>query len=185
MPNHCDHDFWISGPTDVVNHILATHLDAHGAINADSVIPYPVIFKTMDEARHKWTETYFKDDYGIAPKDGVDAQTIPPCPKDGFNSGGYEWCVEQWGTKWGCYDGRGITDVPLKSPKTRKVQLGFLTAWSPALPVYNALAKMYPNCNFKVAFYEQGAAYSGWITWHKGARINEKHNNMYRGNRGG
>lgn len=51
----------------------------------------------------------------------------------------YEWCVENWGTKWNAYD-----FVRSFEPNT----IIFHTAWSCALNVIKQLSKMYPDITF-------------------------------------
>lgn len=51
-------------------------------------------------------------------------------PKDKPNW--YDWAVENWGTKWNSFDGNISDDYS---------GVGFVTAWSPPIPVISALAK--------------------------------------------
>lgn len=183
MPNHVSHDMWITGPYKTVDHIIATHIHPEGALDADSLIPYPKLFKDMDEASAKWAKENCTDPWGLMPKPGADLSTRPIT--DGFNAGGYDWCCSNWGTKWGCYDGHGIRILPLKDHRLKKIKLVFNTAWSPAFPVYDRLAEMYPDCRIKVSYFERGSCYSGTITYKNGHRISEKENRNYRGRRGG
>lgn len=60
--------------------------------------------------------------------------------KDGFNSGGCEWCVTHWGTKWPASDtciDEGATD--------QKAVLHFSTTWSPPRPVIVAASAKFPG----------------------------------------
>ena len=52
-------------------------------------IAYPEEFRRIDEIAEAW----LKEHAGRP-------TTIRARPKDGFNSGGYEWCYANWGTKW-------------------------------------------------------------------------------------
>jgi len=74
--------------------------------------------------------------------------------KDGYNSGGYEWCVENWGTKWGFYDVQ-------TAPRKRGLFYTFRTAWSPPAPLVMAMSRAFPDLTFKLRYYEGGAAYKG------------------------
>lgn len=47
----------------------------------------------------------------------------------------YDWCVENWGTKWNAYENEQIDEDTIK----------FETAWSSPEPVIAKLAKMYPD----------------------------------------
>lgn len=69
--------------------------------------------------------------------------------KDGYNQGGYEWCISNWGTKW---DVRK-DDISVGTENENFVLLGFSTAWSPPIPFYKELVEL----GFKVrGCYEEG-----------------------------
>ena len=51
----------------------------------------------------------------------------------------YEWCVENWGTKWNSCDTYISGD-----------SLCFWTAWSPCLPVIEAMSKMFPGLSLHI-----------------------------------
>ena len=57
-------------------------------------VPYPKEFKDADnEAKRVYDELV---------KEAGDPYRIDwsKVPADGFNKGGYEWCIVNWGTKW-------------------------------------------------------------------------------------
>lgn len=123
MPNHCHNDRYINGPKDQVDALLAL-------IGADkpepefrftAVIPYPEKYAAPDREMRDLGCKKFAEKYGDH-------------AKDGFNSGGYEWRTENWGTKWGGYE------------VVRRDYLGvcvsFQTAWSPPSPIVIALHKL-------------------------------------------
>lgn len=70
-----------------------------------------------------------------------------------YRTGGvwYEWNTDNWGTKWNARDTQ--TDSLVENGF-----VSFQTAWSPPLPVMDALAKMYPNLDFDYKFVEE----QGW-----------------------
>jgi hypothetical protein len=168
MPNHCDTTLYIRGNKKLVANLVAAHVTPTGELNCDSIIPYPDTFKQLDEAAHKW-ESDNKDN----PK--ADYRT---CPRDGFNQGGYEWCKENWGTKWGTYAGRGIKFT------TRGVTLRFNSAWSPPTPVITKLAAICPALRFQMDSYERGCAYQIHAHWKNGECVSVI-DGEYRGGRGG
>jgi hypothetical protein len=163
MPNHCDSDLIVSGDPKLLDEILAKFFNEEGELNCDAVIPYPDKFKRLDEAAKKWDDE----------KKGWEGR-----PKDGFNSGGYEWCCNNWGTKWGTYDGSGVERKP------RSFSVRFNSAWAPPTPVVNKLAEMYPTIKFSLDGYEQGAAYHYIGRWENGVQTRDEELS-YRGGRGG
>lgn len=84
----------------------------------------------------------------------------------GYNSGGYEWCFKNWGTKWGA----GECLYFYESCKSRIV---FQTAWSPSLPVTMALSKKFPHLKFEHVYCEPGMGFSGVSVFKKGSIIEE------------
>lgn len=99
----------------------------------NTFIPYPEKYKKLDEkakAHNKKTGEYIKD---------------------GFNQGGYEWCVENWGTKWDVFLDKG--DIGIRDKNN--LRFGFQSAWAPPVPFYDKLVEL----GFKVeADYEEGGA---------------------------
>jgi hypothetical protein len=67
----------------------------------------------------------------------------------------YEWNIENWGTKWNSY-GFHFTYSDSES-------MGFEleTAWSPAEPIFNKLAEMYPSLTFYVSCFDEGWNFAG------------------------
>ena len=65
-------------------------------------------------------------------------------PKDGFNSGGYKWRVEHWGTKWPAFHVDIEEPVPMYGG-TVEVVFHFDTAWSPPTPVIAKAAERFPR----------------------------------------
>ena len=168
MPNHCDSDLTVSGNPKLLDEVLAKFFTPNGELNCDAVIPYPSKFKQLDEVARKWDE-----DNKSNPNVNWSLR-----PNDGFNSGGYEWCCNNWGTKWGTYDGSGV------DRRTRSFSVRFNSAWSPPTPVVDKLATMYPALKFSLDSYECGAAYHYVGRWENGVQVRDDELS-YHGNRGG
>jgi len=112
MPNWTENELTISGP-DVQKVLSAIRSEAHEDEDArlldfDKIIPYPEQYRELDQRAHEYQEklrAIDKDDPDRQSKletlaAEYDAEPGAPWIKDGFNSGGYEWC---W-NRWGCYD---------------------------------------------------------------------------------
>src|SRR5262249_29612945 len=105
--------------------------------------------------------------------------------KDGFNSGGYQWCTQNWGTKW---PARRICDDP---PQTWRVESGvttagiqFETAWGPPCPVVLKAAQLFPDLELDLRYFECGMHVHGAVSWRKG-KVVLKESGRYYGRRGG
>jgi len=80
----------------------------------------------------------------------------------------YEWNVANWGSKWDLNDVRFDGDVDDK-----EVSYYFESAWSPVVPVIEALAKEFKKLSFTYTFYETGSDYWGELEYKKGELISE------------
>ncbi len=166
MPNHCSSDLRVNGSRkdiDAFFKAVKGPKDSDGeakVIDANKIIPYPAIYAEMDKQgaiEHK------KGNYSF---------------KDGFNSGGYDWCVQNWGTKWGLYDFSEVT-----FGKTFAL-VSFQTAWSPPTPIILRASELFPSLTFTLRFYEMGAGYKGVLKV-KAGKILADETTEYRGQRGG
>jgi len=138
--------------------------DGDNLLSANRYIPYPEKYKDLDD---KAKIARAQGDYSF---------------KDGFNSGGYEWCVANWGTKWGMYNIQLVQDN--YSGKRSKAVYRFDSAWSPAIPVIMAMSTKYPDLRFKLKYYERGAAFKG-VFEVRGGRVLSESRSDYKGMRGG
>ena len=118
------------------------------ALDENKLIPYPEKFAKMDENGDK-----------------------------GFNSGGYEWCIENWGTKWGfCYVNLLV--------KPESLFYTFETAWSPPEPLIRKMGELHPEFIFTLKYYEGGMGFKGELVVANGNVVKDK-TFSYSGNKGG
>lgn len=87
--------------------------------------------------------------------------------KDGYNSGGYEWCCSNWGTKW------NFGDVDLEEEKEDYLKYQFQTAWAVPMPVLFKMSKMFPDLTFEYSGNEESEAFEVEYKFKKG-KITEK-----------
>ena len=112
MPNWTENELTITGP-DVQKVLNTIHSEAHDDEDArlldfDKIIPYPKAYRELDQHAHEYQQKFMaisREDperqtklEALAAEYGVEPGA--PWIKDGFNSGGYEWTCEFWGTKW-------------------------------------------------------------------------------------
>lgn len=202
MPNYCENDLYIQGARADVDALLL-HVGMYKPqpeFDFNTLIPYPDRFRMMDDEAEafNWEKTPRLDDperaFKLAELQKLkDAYTAKwGVESDGFNSGGYEWCCEAWGTKWGAgdvarrdYDGRAC--------------ITFQTAWGPPVPVIIALAKQFPLVTLTIEYFEHGGQFAGGFqcpsekdyydeekqAWEPGLITDEWECKTYRGVRGG
>ena len=61
----------------------------------------------------------------------------------------YDWCIENWGTKW-----NAIYDEFQEQNHDPHV-IHFVTAYHPPIPVMNALACKYPKVEFSLEYFDE------------------------------
>lgn len=185
MPNHCSNDFRVHGNPKLIQEFIDYARDTREyndtltgekktmeeTISCHKFIPYPQEFTDQDEVARKAREAMNK-----LPKKKQDWRKLP---KDGFNSGGYEWCCTHWGTKWGMYD-----FSEWKRFK-RSAFIQFDSAWSPPLPVIHAIAEKFPKLKFTIRYYECGGGFKGVLQIKGDEVLLEDYSDEYRGSRGG
>jgi hypothetical protein len=60
----------------------------------------------------------------------------------------YSWCMAKWGTKWNAHQAR-VTEYE------SSLVYEFLTAWSPPLPVIQALSDIFHDFIFDIVFFSE------------------------------
>ena len=109
----------------------------------------------------------------------IDLQRLVPMPDD-QRENWYRWCLQNWGTKWGCY----WFNNPKLSPNGRRWRVSFSSAWSPPITAFEKIAEMFPTLTFTLRFYEMGIACKGLFKV-KGCEVLEQWDEKYHGTRGG
>jgi hypothetical protein len=171
MPNYCDNELYVSitksrtkkeklEKLSTLKHFMNHVRGDETAIDFDKIIPYPKKFKDMDKA---------------AEKSAAKGNHV----KDGYNSGGYEWCISFWGTKWNADASLEHTDL-----KKGKLRYGMSTVWSPPTPVILKMSEMFPGLQFKLKYWEGGNGFKGIFIAENGEIISDE-SDSYSGYRGG
>ena len=179
MPNWCECDLEITYEGEnteegikEINRFQEYAKTGNNVLDTEKFFPYPERFKKLDEEAEKEYERI----RALPEEERKNA----PRPKDGFNQGGYEWCINNWGTKWGiCHADLVFTDY-----KSGVLTYSFDSAWSPPEPVIEKMAKMFPSLRFCLRYFEGGAGFNGIFVCENG-EITNAQSGDYFGNRGG
>jgi len=153
MPDWCDNNLKVTGPSADLDRFVA------GGVDFNTAVPYPEPFKSMDEAAEAWDAAH---PYGSRTYKKHFAER----PDDGFNQGGYEWCVDHWGTKWNARSQGAIERR--RTPEEATVL--FMTAETPPVPVVKAWSAKYPTLTFSLRF-EDAAGRPGQFTARNGRKL--------------
>ena len=148
MPNHCENELKVKGPQDELERFK---LFAKGI--------YP---------------------FGDDKEEILCCNNFIPAPKEAihdYSNVGYDWCIRNWGTKWGCYDIELLEYKDLLGYK-------FLTAWAPAKPVIEKMGEMFPLLKFELKYWERGMGFKGVLKIKNGEVVFDEEKD-YAGMRGG
>lgn len=141
MANYCSQDLYVYGPASVIAEFVEFSKQGESLLSADRYVPYPQKFKDLDG----------------------EAIVAHQCGmywwKDGFASGGEEWCVENWGTARGIYD-CNQTKFKLNGSRSQ-VNYTFGSDWLPAKKIIHAMSEKFPALRFKLNYYEAGMCFKG------------------------
>ena len=94
-----------------------------------------------------------------------DFNKVIPYPEEYRNNGGYQWCIDNWGTKW------EANEPVVKRSYDGTMYAMFSTAWSPSIPVTAKLAEIFPELHFEHCYEEGGNDFSGVATFIDGECI--------------
>lgn len=172
MPNHVDQDLVVSGDTTALKEFMEFAQEGDKLLSADKFIPYPKEYRDKDEEGERLREECTR----------TNDWTKYSGFKDGFNSGGYEWCVQNWGTKWGIYD--TVVKSQKLTGKNGRVKYNCNSAWSPATKIVLAMSQKFPTLTFDMKYYECGMQFKGHYIV-KGGEVLEDTDEKYTGRRGG
>ncbi len=156
MPNWCENTLSVSGDKKQIEKFIKFAEGNDGdddgnELSFNKFIPYPEKYAKQDREAHKLEEKV-----NAMPEAERDMfYALHGHISDGYNSGGHQWCVSNWGTKWGaCHLNREIC-------ADNSVVYYFDTAWSPPGPVIKAMIKRFPELCFDLEFREEGTGFKG------------------------
>ena len=151
MPNHVSHRIYFESDDYKAKEEALERLeklmrtDKH-PFDFDALLPYPEHFAALDKAAQE------AEDAGVP---------YHQRPKDGYNQGGYQWCIQNWGTKWGAYDAAYDYDC-----------VTFNTAWSTAWPIWEILAQHFKDIEMVIEYADEDKGRNcGIVAYKDGKRI--------------
>lgn len=171
MPNYCSNDLIVEGDKKEVQAFFKAVRTKDATIDANKILPYPKRFADADKKSKAWRKRNPNKPWSES-------------PNDGYNNGGYQWCVENWGTKWGLFKFSKVIFENNYKPPQVDAKVTFDTAWSPPVPIIEKASRMFPKLTFSLYYYECGCQFHG-VFKVKNGRIIEKSTAKYLGTRGG
>jgi hypothetical protein len=163
MPNWCENELYVTGQQldTLLAMVRSTDEDGIVVIDFNKIVPMPASLQitsppqTEDEKRQ-----------AVQNKKLYGAETW------------YEWCRDRWGTKWNACESQ------IAHRNGSHALITFNTAWTPPLPVIQALGERFPTMRFRLDYYEGVAGYSGTFAM-EGGKIVRNAERAYSGPRGG
>ena len=148
MPNWCSNEVSIIAENEEGTEELKQFIkdcfteeeegDEKPLLDFEKVIPYP------DSAPPKYPQAI-----------NIEEQMKHPFSK-WYNDFGYDWCIENWGTKWNACEQVNVLGE-------EEIDLDFQTAWSPPHGIYKKIQTRLPNCSISWFYREDGMQLSGWL----------------------
>lgn len=140
--------------------------DVYYSPNGGSMLSYKWIaekgIKTLEELR-AWAD-----------KEHPDWQAVADVMHGNIEAYGaanwYDWCCQNWGTKWNAYGVHCQTPPVADAEGQYYMEFCFTTAWSPPSPVLAAIAAEYPDLTFENEWYEEGGL-AGYMLISEGGDI--------------
>lgn len=155
MPNWCNNILTITSDNGEVGE------DIYNALVPDEALQAEDIFAYREEG---WGQLVF-----------TFAKVYPVPEKLQQNSGWYDWCIANWGTKWDA----SSTYLNRKEPDV--LEFSYDTAWSPAEGFVKFISAAYPELTFRNDFMEVGCSFVGHVTYKSGKAIeNEERGDIER-----
>lgn len=161
MPNHCMNRLKVVGePKEVLRFIETITVQKDGEERLEileTIVPCP------NELRNT-TSGFFGD---ADKQKALEAQYAANREKYGYPDW-YEWCINNWGTKWGDYDTEQKF-VHVNMDKTGMiVEYTYTTAWGPALNGIKLVSEKFPTLWFQNSYEEGGMGFYGVALMHNG-----------------
>ena len=175
MEKWCDNELRVSGKTEDVRK-FEKHAKGKPWVDSkettlidfNKFVPYPDKYRDMDIAAHKYENENPKD--------------LSERPKGGFYSGGYDWCINNWGTKWNASQVELVNEMENKGKM--ELEYRFSTAWSPPEPIVRKMGEMFPTLSFDLRYFEGSMGFNGMLRVEQGNVVAQE-SGAYFGTRGG
>ena len=144
MPNWCENDLTIEGPVDDLRKFKEAAIGKGAKYKVDMNLPPE--FRSTDEP----------------PESMLSFHALCPVPPkvlaETFNDVGYDWQVNNWGTKWQPDIAEFEDNIDLDPPS---LIYRFLTAWSPPEEIFKTIAPNWPTLTFTLEYREEGMDFEG------------------------
>lgn len=146
MANHCFNFVTIKGSKRLLPDIEFFLRWADGrALDYNSAADYPQQFRIADEVNRLLLLRV-----NSVPRDGKSIRSkFLNGYRDGYNKGGYEWCVANWGVKWNAFE-------TIFNRRPRSLYYEFTSPWGPPVIFLGRLSLIFPEASIHLAYDVDG-----------------------------
>lgn len=196
MPNHCQNTLTVRGDKKVVEKFIKDiTVGTHEFSDVQNEAGLPVLdlntlYPVPEELQNTQSppnicegEEYEKAvaDYEKSKEEnnryGLFSRPITPDESDSLidkygTNNWFDWCVSEWGSKWGAYDIYLFEEDDTKDGE-KIIVLGFTSAWSPPIHLIERISENYQELHFRLDYYEGGCFFCGTHEVKKGRVLSE------------
>lgn len=162
-PNWCSNDISFYGEKSEVERLVEFVKTDKSEFDFNTAIPYPEKWAEIDAA---WNNAF---------KSGFPNGNVTSAFSD---MGGYQWCIDNWGTKWNAYE-PSRSDVEMYYGGVSQVTYYFDTAWSPPIPVIKKLGELFPKLTIYMHYQEEGMMFEGEVQISNGEVFSERERELH------
>lgn len=182
MPNHCDNRLYVRGDVKQLDEFMRRITTENaGEYDIASLVPMPEALVGTEsptpespEPHPQWvilldkgkmTQEWYDELVSKQEKRYKAGQEA--LAETGY-SNWYDWCVQNWGTKWGDYNHYAFTRGD------GYLAFCYETAWNPFIPPFwEKVSAMFPGLEFVVVYEEPGMCFAGSEKYKNGETLFE------------
>lgn len=196
MPNHTANNFTITGPKDTIMAFIERAKDKNPdelepqALSFNSFLPMPselrhttspTRIQTQEEIDKAWADWNKRKEAGTLAHHEKDKPWGLGLTQEQYDdlitkhgcANWYDWCVNNWGTKWDCYE---VRDWSINEVEVGRMSatIYYETAWSPVTQFWLKVSEMYSDCEFFHEYADEGGEFLGHETIQGGSLMHEE-----------
>jgi len=162
MPNHCYNQVTIQSTKEDIEKIMEHLRGGEAMFDFNNLVPMPEELKDLHHITAEGKEWFYsvtkykaslngeKEPYLSFPdldwikENHIDGFTLRRIKNEYGTASWYDWCCENWGTKWNAYDVEYFTGPIPKATaikEGRQIVYRLSTAWAEPRPIINALMR--------------------------------------------
>ncbi len=150
MPNWCDNQITITGPSSVIDKIeKIVNEESNNAENGLLQFFHPMPKELLETEAGPLAKTKKEKQARQARKLKFGAENW------------YDWRVNNWGTKWEVCEFYGVDKQPDALIGDSTISFAFSSAWSPPIGAYEKFLENNPDCFIRAYYYEGGCDFMG------------------------